>query len=94
MASGGYRPGAGRPLLFASKLRAALIRKAEENAEPLAEVLMQKALEGDLPSIKEMIDRGVGKAMQQVDHTTNGKDLPSPILLAATSDEVSSDNSN
>jgi len=85
---------AGRPMLMASKLRAALIRVAEENAEPLAKVLVDKALGGDLPAIKEMLDRGVGKAMQQVDVTTNGKDLPVPILLASTSDEVSSDNSD
>lgn len=65
----------GRPRLFASKLREALIRKAEEHAEPLAEVLVKKALEGDLPSIKEMIDRGIGKAIQAVDVTTDGESL-------------------
>lgn len=78
---------AGRPKLFATKLREALIRKAEENAEPLAEVLVQKALEGDLPAIKEMIDRGIGRALQQVDHTTNGKDLPQPILSLVRDEE-------
>jgi len=70
----------GRPKLFASKLREALIRKAEENADALADVLYSKAIEGDLPAIKEMIDRGIGKAIQAVDVTSNGKDLPTPII--------------
>jgi hypothetical protein len=59
-------------VLIATKLREALIRKAEQHAEPLAEVLVQKALEGDLPAIKEMIDRGIGKAIQAVDVTSGG----------------------
>ena len=71
---------AGRPKLFASKLREAIIRRAEEGAEELSAVLYNKALTGDVPAVKEMMDRALGKALQNVDVTTNGKDLPVPIL--------------
>jgi ribosomal protein L12E/L44/L45/RPP1/RPP2 len=65
----------GRPKMFATKLHQELIRLAEENAVPLARVLMDKAIEGDLPAIKEMMDRSVGKALQNVDVTTDGESL-------------------
>lgn len=65
----------GRPKLFASKLREALIRKAEENADALADVLYDKAQTGDVPAIKEMMDRALGKALMQADFTTNGESL-------------------
>lgn len=65
----------GRPKLFASKLREALIREAEANAEPLAKVLMAKAMDGDIPAIKEMMDRALGKALQNIDMTTDGESL-------------------
>jgi hypothetical protein len=66
---------AGRPKLFATKLREALIRLAEEEAEPLARVLMDKAKSGDVPAIKEMLDRGLGKAVQAVDVTSKGESV-------------------
>lgn len=74
----------GRPKLEATKLREALIRKAEERAEELAEAIIEKALDtkkrGDVPALKEVFDRGIGKVVQGLDHTTLGKELPSPIL--------------
>ena len=70
----------GRPKLYATKLHEALIAEAEAHAKPLAKVLAEKALSGDLPAIKEIIDRGIGKALQNVDHTTNGQDIPTPII--------------
>lgn len=83
----------GRPILEATKLRAALIKKAEENAEQLAQVLFDKAIQGDLPSIKEMLDRAIGKALQRTDLTTDGKEMPRPILeVVMKQDGVSSDN--
>lgn len=74
----------GRPKLFASKLSEALVRKAEEEAEVLSSVLLEKAKAGDLPAIKEMFDRALGKALQNVDMTTNGKELPTPIYGGAS----------
>jgi hypothetical protein len=69
----------GRPKLEATKLREALIKEAEARAEPLAKVLMDKAMTGDVPAIKEMMDRAIGKALQQMDHTTNGESLNEKI---------------
>lgn len=64
--NGGAREGAGRPKLEATKLREALIRIAEEKAEPLAQALMEKALTGDVPALKEAMDRTIGKVVDQV----------------------------
>ena len=66
---------AGRPKLFATKLRDALVRLAEENAEPLAAKLMERAMEGDIPAIKEYMDRALGKALQNVDVTSGGEPM-------------------
>jgi hypothetical protein len=70
----------GRPRLEATVLREALIAAMEAKAKPLADALVDKALEGDVPALREVLDRGLGKPIQGVDHTTNGKDLPTPIL--------------
>lgn len=43
-------------------------------------VLIAKALEGDVAAIKEIHDRVMDKAKQPTDITTNGKDIPSPII--------------
>ena len=61
--------------MYAHKLRAALIRKAEEHAEELSGVLLDKALEGDIPAIKEYMDRALGKALQNVDVTSGGEPM-------------------
>ena len=47
-------------------------------------VLIAKALEGDISAIKEIHDRVMDKAKQPTDVTTNGKDLPQPILGGIT----------
>ena len=56
----------GRPKLEATKFREALIRKAEENADALADALMGKALTGDVPALKEAADRSIGKVTEHV----------------------------
>lgn len=77
---GGSRPGAGRKPLFATKLREAIIAVAEKNAEELAEALYSKAVGKsdsmvDVPAMKELFDRGLGKALQNIDMTSNGESL-------------------
>jgi hypothetical protein len=43
--------------------------------------IMEKAMvEGDVAIMRDLIDRIDGKPAQSVDMTTNGKDLPTPIL--------------
>lgn len=70
----------GRPRSEATILREVLIRKIEENAEPIAEALLKKGMAGDVQALRELLDRGLGKPQQSVDHTTAGKELPTPIL--------------
>ena len=56
---------AGRPRLFADKLHRAIVDKAEEEADELSDVLIAKAKTGDVPAIREMFDRALGKALQR-----------------------------
>lgn len=46
----------------------------------VAKKLATMAAGGDLLAIKEINDRIDGKPKQAIDHTTNGKDLPTPLL--------------
>lgn len=50
----------------------------------VAEILyiqqLAKARKGDLAAFKEIMDRWEGKAQQSIDHTTDGQQLPVPIL--------------
>lgn len=50
---------------LSSVLQKRLAERAEE--EELMNVLLDKALDGDLPSIKEVFDRIDGKARQSID---------------------------
>lgn len=61
---GGRRAGSGRKVLEATKFREALIRKIEERADGLADALLDKALSGDVPALREVADRGLGKSRQ------------------------------
>jgi len=60
-------------------LRKVLIEKLEVNAEPIADALIAKGLEGDVPALRELLDRGLGKPVQGIDHTTNGESLNEKI---------------
>lgn len=85
-------PGGGRPANSTIPPEQLAIKKAtkqliEEYKEALGEslplikpVLIAKALEGDISAIKEIHDRVMDKAKQSTDVTTNGKDLPQPII--------------
>lgn len=54
---------------LSSVLQKRLAERAEE--EKLMNVLLDKALEGDLPSIREVFDRIDGKAKQSIDVEAN-----------------------
>lgn len=71
MSRGGARPGAGKPkgskaahTLEAQELKKALIKSYAENAKEINAALMNKAKSGDIPAIKEVLDRCFGKAPQ------------------------------
>ena len=66
--NGGARPNSGPKLGAKYKKTIAkeaatmyLIRRIEENIEPLATALIEKALSGETPALKEAFERGLGK---------------------------------
>ena len=82
-------PGGGRlPDTPEQKLQKKAVKQIiAEYKEALAEalpfiqpVLIAKAIEGDMTAIKEVHDRAMDKAKQPTDITTDGKELPIPIL--------------
>lgn len=87
MANGGARPGAGRKkgskashTLEAEYYRKVLIQEIIANAEPLAKVLVQKGLSGDIPALKEINERSLGKVKDNVDLTSKGKQLGAAVI--------------
>ena len=86
---GGARPNSGPKLGAKYKKTIAreaatmyLIRRIEENIEPLASALIEKALEKDTGALKEAFDRGLGKVKET--HAIEGKltivDMASEII--------------
>ena len=68
----------GRPLgskdphtLEREQARAFLISKIKENIEPIADALIGKAKQGDVPAIKELFDRAWGKPNQSISGLDN-----------------------
>ena len=55
------------------KMKEYIAQRIADNGEAIVTVLIDKALTGDVPAIKELFDRGFGKPMQQTDVTTMGK---------------------
>jgi len=85
----GTAPGPGRPedtpeqkiIKKATKELIAEYKEALGEALPLIRpILVAKALDGDIGAIKEIHDRVMDKAKQPTDVTTNGKDMPQPII--------------
>ena len=73
----------GRPKGSLSKERAAalayrqaLLKEALKHKKKLSEVLVKKAIDGDIPAIKEIHDRLLGKAVQPI-----SGDEDQPIVL-------------
>jgi hypothetical protein len=58
----------------------------------IAPIIKAKALEGDMTAIKEIHDRVMDKAKQSTDITTDGKELPAPIINI-TRDAIHTDDS-
>lgn len=75
MARGGKREGAGRPVGRQNKLTADVKELAQSFGEEAIVALVDIARDGDAPpasrvaAIKELLDRGYGKAKQAVEHS-------------------------
>ena len=88
MPNGGRRPGAGRPKGSKAKhtiegeaYRAALIAAVLKEKAPLIEALIAKARAGDIPALKEINDRVLGKSTESIDLTSKGKELKMPSVI-------------
>lgn len=76
---GGARKGAGKKpgqvgnhTLQAQETKALLIQMFQERAQPIFDKLLEKAEDGDIQAIKEIMDRVYGKAPQSMDVTSKG----------------------
>lgn len=61
-------------------IRRDLIEQTYKNREKLNSALIGKAINGEIPAIKEVLDRTLGKSTEFVDVTSGGQVLPRPIL--------------
>lgn len=65
-------------------LRAAEARLVECSTDEVLDQFVESAM---LKLLKDSEDRGLGAPVQAVDHTTNGKDMPTTIILSAADDD-------
>lgn len=82
--NGGARPGAGRPkgtvgsnTKKAQGIRDYILTRIEDEKGDLINALVDKAKSGDTQAFKELMDRGMGKAQQAIDITTDGDKIES-----------------
>ncbi len=61
------------------KMKEYIATRIAENGDALVSVLLEKALTGDIPAVKELFDRGFGKATQHIDNP-NEKDLTEVLV--------------
>jgi len=68
MARGGKRLGAGRPIaahtIQAEAFKKYLIERVILEKKPLVQALIRKGKKGDVPALKEILERILGKVMQ------------------------------
>jgi hypothetical protein len=82
MAQGGARKGAGRPkgvyntsTLNAIAFREALFAAVAKEKEPIFQALIKEAKAGNIPAIKEILDRILGRSKEFMDLTSDGEKL-------------------
>jgi hypothetical protein len=80
--NGGKRPGAGRPkgsqarhTIQAITFKKALIDAVLKEKKPLIDALVAKAKTGDIPALREIVDRVLGRATESIDLTSGGDKL-------------------
>ncbi len=80
MAKGGKREGSGRKKGVATiereKAKDYIAQRIGEYMPVIFAAMIEKALTGDIQAIKELFDRGFGKAHESVDITSGGNVIP------------------
>lgn len=59
-------------------------------AEAILKAIRSKAFRGDVRAAEVLLDRAWGKAKQSIDHTTDGKQIPTAVIhvpIAMTAEE-------
>ncbi len=73
----------GRPKGLASieadKMREYIAARVAEKGEAIVSVLLKKGLKGDISAIRELFDRGFGRAPQSMDVTSKGEGVTNKI---------------
>lgn len=71
MTHGGKRNGAGRPKGFSAKTaeegRAYILRRVQEELEPIITKQIEQAKDGDVASRKDLMDRAYGRPKETVE---------------------------
>ena len=83
---GGSRPGAGRKKGEVGQAKRQLADMAKDHAEQALQVLVNIALSGEseaarVSAANAILDRGYGKPMQGVDHTSSDGSMKPPTLI-------------
>jgi hypothetical protein len=96
MPKGGKRAGAGRPkgskdpnTLKAELFRSALIAKAIEEQKEIFDALFGQAKLGNIPAIKELFERVMGKAPQPFQDDDGNSILPFQLIVKQQGNEQS-----
>jgi hypothetical protein len=69
-------------LLAREKASEIMLRMVLKEIVPITESLIEQAKSGNIIAIKELFDRAFGKSTQFMDLSSNGKELPQPLLFA------------
>jgi hypothetical protein len=83
---------------FATLYREAILKIATSTKQQpdafeleIVEQAVRKARNGDVRFYQDLMDRLHGKAPQHIDHTTDGKALPQPIINVFRNDGIQKD---
>ena len=93
MPNGGKRPGAGRKPGIKAKIAEAynelLAKEVNKEGLPIIQALITKAKTGDIPAIKELHDRLMGKAPQPFQDDEGNAILPFQLIVKQQGNEQS-----
>jgi hypothetical protein len=83
----------GLATIEADKMKEYIAKRVAENGEAIVSVLLEKSLDGDIPAIKELFDRGFGKATQPLAGDKDNPLIPIPLLANVLCDISNNKNS-